>query len=216
MNLKESVLMAVRHAGNVKKGELSPRFSPTNPVGVNAPEGTIALAEMMMKEGIVPDIILSSDLPRNMESAVILAETFGLPEEKVVSFNEMPDPDYGICNDKLPDEVYNILGNGDEEAGKEVLKAWNNDLVLPEGWSFDIPGVINTWEKLAKMVETEYAGKKVLFVSTNSAIRFLPEIMENPVAFGENNNLKVGINSISIFSKTPEDKYWTNNCWNSK
>jgi len=87
------------------------------------------------------------------------------------------------------------LDNGDIEKGKKIIKSWDKNGTLPDGWKADSERIIQAWQEFTE--KEALADKTTLIVTSNGIMRFAPE-------------------GLCIFEKNDKEQYWSCSAWNIK
>lgn len=166
----------------------------------------LRLGTHLKTNGLVPDAVFTSHLARAIQTAEKAQEAMStkLPPEKLTAFNEI---DYGPDENKPETEVVTRLG-------EDALKAWEDNNTPPDGWKVDPAAIIQAWLDFGKRVANDYAGKRVLAVSSGGIIRFAPHLTGDFAGFRAQYKPKVSTGALCQFDF--EDGKWVCKNWNVK
>lgn len=184
-----------------------------------------AVGKYILSEGYHVDKVYAAPLKRTMKTAQLALDEMNsdlsiIPE---IQFSEI---DYGPDENKTEEEVAirlgqnyvkqnNLLIDNDEQVisyGKEIIKQWDKDTTVPDGWSVDVEKIIATWHHFADEIGD---GETVMICSSNGIIRFAPHILEMSYEqFCKEYDIKVATGSVSVFEN--KGGKWTCVEWNVK
>jgi len=122
-----------------------------------------ALAEMLQKAHIMPEIVVAGPLQRTRRTAEIVAETLKIPSNKIHIDARLTEIDYGTWEGKSSEAII-AAGDGAE------LAAWNKASVFPTtpGWSPSEAQIIV--DSCAIMAELNTGTS--LIITSNGILRF--------------------------------------------
>jgi 2,3-bisphosphoglycerate-dependent phosphoglycerate mutase len=166
----------------------------------------LRLGTHLKTNNLVPDAVFTSHLARAIQTAEKAQESMGtkISPEKLAVFNEI---DYGPDENKPEAEVVARLG-------EEALKAWDEHGTVPDGWKVDPQAIIQAWLDFGQRVAKDYAGKRVLIVSSNGIIRFAPHLTGDFAGFRAQHKIKVSTGALCQFDL--EGGKWICKNWNVK
>ncbi|MFI3240085.1 MAG: histidine phosphatase family protein [Bacteroidales bacterium] len=167
----------------------------------------------LKSKGIIPDRVYASPLLRAKETAKLAIEELGL-ETKLIELDDFTEIDYGVDENQTEDVVRLRLGNGDPEKGKEIIKLWDKEAIVPNGWKVNPQQIIDTWLKFADNNIAD--NETVLVVSSNGVIRFAPYLTGDFEKFTNEFGIKVATGGVSIFEKNKTNNSWICTEWNTK
>lgn len=222
----ERTLIVARHGNTFKKGDLVTRVGAKTDLPLVEEERGRNIGRYLRLEKIIPTRVLVAPLKRTRETALLALKELGsdIPLEEADIFTEV---DYGPDENKSEEEVLKRLGasalkkeNLDKDfskteilkAGKEVLKAWDQRAIVPDGWHVNVNAIISSWLSFAKSIKD---GEKVLVVSSNGIIRFMPHILTLDYrSFCNTHTIKVATGNLCIFKFNDMNKEWEKFHWN--
>ncbi len=203
----KTTLLVARHGNTFAPGDVVTRVGartdlPLVPAGL---EQGRKLGAYLREHELVPDVVFCSGLKRTQQTAEQALEVMGVRRAlNVLSlFNEI---DYGVDENKPEERVV-------ARVGAEALKAWDENAVVPDGWQVDVDGIIRGWKAFGDEVVRNYAGKKVLVVTSNGIARFAPHLTEDFEGFRERFKLKL---STGAFGMLVHEGGWKVEGWNVK
>ncbi len=127
-----------------------------------------------------------------------------LPLHALVEFNEV---DYGVDENKPEEQVVNRIG-------KETLKAWDQDAIVPPGWNIDVSALKKTWKNFAIKILDQYTGKIILVVTSNGIARFSGCLTGDFEQFKNTHKLKISTGALCIFENDGSSQNWDCVGWN--
>ncbi len=131
----------------------------------------------------------------------------GRSDIKIISDARLIEIDYGIDEGKPEKDVIARLG-------AEALEDWNKHAIVPKGWNVDTEKVVDMWHKIAREAEELHKGQKVLIVTSNGLLRFVPHITGDFDAFSQKHDLKIATGGLCVFEKLAASKTWACVLWN--
>ena len=214
-------LIIVRHGNTFLPDQTPTRVGGRTDLPLVEQNKALAVAKWLKEHDIIPDIIYAAPLLRTMQTATIIKSALHLNDE-IIEHNDFVEIDYGPDEDKIENEVIQRLGSLNKnvslsesqiiENGKLILKQWDDQAIVPQGWKVDVNKIISDWKEFVNAIPDN---SKVLICSSNGIIRFAPHILGDKYSeFVMNHNLKVATGSISIFSS--DEKEWNCDLWNLK
>lgn len=201
-------LMIARHGNTFRAGEVVRRVGLTDlPLVESGLEQGQMIGRYLQSENLMPDILYVSELRRTQQTAVEAMKILGvsLPMHALESFNEI---DYGVDENQPEEAVVQRLG-------KDVLKAWDEQAIVPQGWKVDPAQIISNWKKFADDVSAKYEGKNILVVTSNGIARFAPHITGDIEGFRARYPLKIATGALCIF-ENDGGNVWACKGWNIK
>jgi phosphohistidine phosphatase len=109
------------------------------------------MAQMLAKQGIKPDMLLSSPAKRALTTAIFFAETFNISPEEVqresTIYEAFPKEIHRIIS-KLPDSAKNVMLFGHNPTMTEVANSFTEDFIdnIPTCGVIKIVSSAETWE----------------------------------------------------------------------
>jgi len=218
-------LIIVRHGNTFSKNDTPTRVGARTDLSLVEREKSANAAKYLMNEGLYPNKIYSSPLKRTMETAQIIKQEMGLNVD-IVPALEFREIDYGPDENQKEDDVLLRLGmrfvqehniNENEEhllkqRGKEVIRRWDEEAIVPYDWIVDIPSIKRSWKNFAGNLENNDI---TLVVTSNGIIRFAPCILnESYESFCSRYPIKVSTGGICIF-ESANNSEWNLLSWNN-
>lgn len=225
-----TMIIIARHGNTFRSDEIPRRVGKYSDLPlVETAKGT-KIGSYLSEHDMIPDTVFAAPLKRTMETASLAIAAMGgnIPLIPVDDFTEV---DYGPDENQTEEAVYERLGNyfiketgsrgrafsRDQilEQGKMIVQQWDRDAVVPPGWKVDTDSIINSWINFSEMILKNYAGKKVLVVSSNGIIRFAPYITGDFHGFAQEHAIKVATGALCIFEQELGHN-WECKAWNVK
>lgn len=184
-----------------------------------------AIGKYLLSRGIALDKAYAAPLKRTMGTAQLALEELD-SDLNIIPIDAFVEVDYGPDENKTENEVMMRLGReyvksdqltiGSEDEylkyGKNILKEWDAEAIVPQGWQVDAQQIIEAWHSFAAEIGE---GETVLLCSSNGIIRFAPHILAQPYdEFCQQHEIKVATGSVSIFEE--QNGKWMCSEWNSK
>ena len=219
-------LIIVRHGNTFNKGDTLLRVGARTdlPLTEEGLQQCYNVGTALKKRGVTPDEILCAPLQRTRQSAeqIIKGLETTIPYTVAEFLTEL---DYGEDDGKPEDDITIRLGKialpsptatVDElrEKGKQVLKQWDNDFILPEGWKHldaKMNELRTAWKDFGKTLETSKKDRTVIAVTSNGVARFAKVLTDQPIPA---TSLKLGTGCFAVF--TYDGTHWTCTEWNTK
>jgi probable phosphoglycerate mutase len=161
-------IFIVRHGNTFDKGDIVTRVGartdlPLSSSGQTQAEALALHFMVTLSEGF--DTAYCSPLQRTRQTAeAILAVRSPRPDLETLEF--LREVDYGVDENQPEDAVVARLGEA-------ALQAWDEQAVVPPGWSVDPEGIKAAWKKLIGSLASQSATDRVLIVTSNGVARFL-------------------------------------------
>ena len=158
----------VRHGNTFDKGDIVTRVGartdlPLSSSGQTQAEALALHFMVTLTEGF--DTAYCSPLQRTRQTAeAILAVRSPRPDLETLEF--LREVDYGVDENQPEEAVVARLGEA-------ALQAWDEQAVVPPGWSVDPEGIKAAWKQLIGSLAKETATDRVLIVTSNGVARFL-------------------------------------------
>jgi 2,3-bisphosphoglycerate-dependent phosphoglycerate mutase len=204
----KTTLLIARHGNTFSPGDVITRVGartdmPLSPSGL---EQGRKLGVYLRKQNLLPDVVFTSALLRTKQTAEQAFAAAGVTKTLNINplFNEI---DYGTDENRPETEVVARLG-------ADALRAWDEDAVVPNGWKVDVSALIQGWMNFGVGVARDYAGRKILVVTSNGIARFAPHLTGNFEGFRREHKLKISTGALCIF--THENGVWRVEEWNVK
>ena len=201
-----TTLIIARH-GNT----FDPEDTPTRvgartdlPLVEKGHEQAKAIGQYIKENRLIPDVVYSSTLQRTIETAEIAVKESGVtnPIFQLDIFNEI---DYGPDENKVEADVIARIG-------KDAIKAWDSDAIVPDGWKIDPQEVIENWIGFADQISAHHDNETVLVVTSNGIARFAPHITGDFEGFRANHNIKLSTGALGILKH--DGLQWSVEEWN--
>ncbi|MFH1157753.1 MAG: histidine phosphatase family protein [Pseudomonadota bacterium] len=207
--MSKTLLMIARHGNTFAPGDTVTRVGRTDlPLVESGLEQGRRLGRYLKAAGLVPDVIFTSGLKRTIQTSEQAQAEMGtsLPARSLAIFNEI---DYGPDENKPEEAVVARLG-------ADVIKAWDTAAIVPNGWKIDPEAIVRNWKNFAADVLKNYAGKKVLVVTSNGIARFSPHLTGDFDGFRSTHSLKISTGALCIFEYDGTVARWVCKEWNQK
>lgn len=210
--MKSRIIIA-RHGNTFKKGETPTRVGARTDLSLVEEQRGRSIGKFLYEHDLIPDIIYASPLKRAKQTAELAIEEMHI-DKRIINLDSFTEIDYGPDENKTEEEVMRRLGNGNLDAGKKIIDAWDKEAIVPYGWLVNPKAIINTWENFAN--NFEHIHKTVLIVTSNGIIRFAPYLTGDFASFSEKHAIKVSTGGVCIFEKEDNERHWDCVEWNIK
>jgi len=204
----KTTLLIARHGNTFSPGDVVTRVGartdmPLSPSGL---EQGRKLGLYLREHNLLPDIVFTSALLRTKQTAEQAFAAAGIAKTININplFNEI---DYGIDENRPEAEVV-------ARVGADALKAWDDDAVVPDGWKVDVEAIIRGWKNFGVGAARDYAGRKILVVTSNGIARFAPHLTGDFEGFRREHKLKISTGALCVFAY--EANTWKVEGWNIK
>ncbi len=207
-------LIIARHGNTFRPDEIPTRAGCRTDLPLVEETKGRAIGRYLLEKGWLPDITYCSPLQRTLQTAQLALQELNVAVTPIIveCFNEI---DYGPDENQPEEAVMLRLGEGDMERGKAIIKAWNDEAVVPNGWLVDTELIIKQWLQFSIMISNHNRlESNVLVVSSNGIIRFAPYLTGNFNKFAQNHSIKVKTGGICVLEKYDSETYWTLRHWN--
>ena len=199
-----TILVIARHGNTFEQGDTLRRVGARTDMALTdkGREQARGLGAYLKEQELVPAVIYSSLLKRTIETAEIAAKEAGFPQSafSLEIFNEI---DYGPDENKIEEDVVNRVG-------KQALKDWDEQAVVPEGWLVDPDQIIRDWHSFAAHICND--DEIVLVVTSNGIARFAPHITGDFEGFSNRHSIKIATGALCILQY--KDDKWSILEWN--
>ena len=205
----KTLLIIARHGNTFANGDIVTRLGKTDlPLVEKGLEQGRKLGRYLKSEDLIPDAVFTSSLKRTIQTAEQAQSEMGtsFPVRSLAVFDEI---DYGQDENKSEKDVVARLGAA-------AIKAWDTDSVVPDGWKIDPEAIVRNWKIFAEDVLKNYAGKKVLVVTSNGIARFSPHLTGDFEGFRAGHGLKISTGALCIFEYDNAALCWVCKEWNLK
>ncbi len=220
-------LIVVRHGNTFNSGDVILRVGSATDIPLT--EKGVAQGEAVGRElaarGFAVEQIFFAPLQRTRRSAEGIAGAY--PGVAMESAEFLTELDYGQDDGKPEDDVVLRLGIAEScnaltpevsldelrESGKNALKKWDSEAVLPAGWSFLAPRVAElekNWQDFADMIVEKFSGRTVVAVTSNGIARFSKVIL--PENSNLDGSLKLATGAFGVYEYA--DGVWQCAKWN--
>lgn len=191
----------------------------------------VRVGQWIKEHHLVPDVIFCAPLMRTLQTAdEILRELNPAIITGPVISEFLTELDYGEDDGQPENDVILRLGaiylrnqitqkttiSELRLAGMDVLRRWDQDAVIPEGWEHLIeyvPTLITSWKNFADMLLERWSGKTVIAVTSNGIARFSRYLLPEE-SYQACPSLKLATGALGVYS---HDGYaWNRTAWNVK
>lgn len=226
--MQTTKLIVARHGATFNKGDVILRVGAKTNIPLSE-EGRVQarrLAARIEELGYYPTRIFSAPLRRALETSLEISSRFHLEASPAVA-DFLTELDYGEDDGRPETDVVKRLGSMEpeaspsaspeklEELGKNALKRWNTQNILPQGWDFlrnRVERLETEWRQFGKDVATRFPSETVVAVTSNGIARFsfslLPENAKRPL------DTKLSVGSFGIYEFTRNR--WELKAWNER
>ena len=207
--MSKTLLIIARHGNTFAPEDTVTRLGKTDlPLVKSGLEQGRKLGRYLKNAGLIPDVIFTSSLKRTVQTAEQAQSEMGtsLPAHPLEIFNEI---DYGPDENKPEGTVVARLG-------ADVIKAWDTEAVVPDGWKINPEVITQNWRDFAADVLKNHTGKKVLVVTSNGIARFSPHLTGDFKGFLSTNSIKIATGALCIFEYDSAVPCWVCKEWNLK
>lgn len=196
-----TTLLIARHGNTFLPDEPPRRVGartdlPLVPSGVDQAR---KLGAYLHDHNLEPDTVYCSALQRTQHTATLAAQNRTTVVDPV--FNEI---DYGIDENQPEDQVRIRLGD-------DVMHAWEQDGLMPPGWSPSPQVIHKHWADFADALPQ---GSKTLVVTSNGIARFALYLTGDWEQARTQYGLKLATGALGILTRREEDVFWTVAGWN--
>ena len=173
-------LYVLRHGNTFDPGAVPLRIGGrTNlPLSASGREQIQALAAHFVQEAVRFDYVFVSPLLRTRETAAGLFAAMGGEIPAMLPLEFLREIDYGPDEGQPEPAVV-------QRVGVEALKAWDEQGILHPSWKLDMAGLKKSILQFGTKILTEFAGKRVLTVTSNGIARFFPVFLLDPARGAE-------------------------------
>lgn len=201
-----TTLIIARHGNTFEEGE-TPRYigARTDLTLTERGRGQArAIGRYLKDNALIPDAVYSSTLKRTIETAQIAVEESRVanPVFPLEIFDEI---DYGPDENKTRQDIAARIG-------EQALTDWDENGIVPPGWSLDPAQAIRNWMDFADQIRAHDDNETVLAVTSNGIARFAPHITGDYGAFRKTHHPKMATGALSVF--LCENGIWRLQAWN--
>ena len=207
--MKKTRLIIARHGNTFSKGEIVRRVGTTDlPLVDSGLAQGRALGSYLKENQLIPDIIITSQLKRAIQTAEQAQMTMQthLTIDTFAEFNEI---DYGP-DENQPEE--NVIAR----IGTDALKAWESHAMVPMGWKVTPEDIIQTWQDVAEKILKNHPEKTILIITSNGIARFAPYLTGDFDTFRKQHGIKIATGALCVFERAENSHDWTCLEWNTK
>ncbi len=161
-------LFIARHGNTFDSGDIPLRVGKGTDLSLSksGQEQAKQLGLFLNKTNAKMDEVYVSSLKRTQETAHI-----ALPHFPYIVDSIFDEVDYGIDEGQPESSVVHRIG-------KEALKQWDEEGVVPQGWNINTEKIIQNWKQFSINCIKKYPlGGMVLVVTSNGIARFAPYIL---------------------------------------
>jgi len=225
--MNKTRLIVVRHGNTFNAGDLIRRVGAATDIPLTekgVAQGS-AVGKALKAAGIEVDKIFSAPLLRTKRSAQEIAASY--PGTEICEEKFLTELDYGIDDGAAEDDVVLRLGIVESaasinaatslddlrSAGKEALRRWDKEAVLPRAWEHlkdDVADRSVQWRKFGAMVSEKFASKTVVAVTSNGIARFSTALLDENSRLPESLKLATGAYGIYVC----DNGKWVCEAWN--
>ncbi|MCL9780958.1 histidine phosphatase family protein [Vibrio sp. S4M6] len=190
-----TTLIIARHGNTFLPSETPTRVGARTDLDLVESARSEAVGQYLLQNNLLPDVVLSGPLKRHKQTAEIICKQVDYDASHIVESHFLNEIDYGPDENQPEEAVMLRLGHGDMEKGKTIIKQWNQDAIVPDGWLVDPEQLEQSWHRLAASIVDQYANQTVLLVSSNGLMRF-SNVLDESYQY---ESLKVPTGGICIF-----------------
>lgn len=203
-----TTLIIARHGNTFAPDETPRRVGARTdlPLVPSGHEQARKLGRYLHDHNLVPAQIFTSKLQRTRQTAEIASIEMGvsIPLKASDIFNEI---DYGFDENRPEDQVIARIG-------EEALKFWEQDAVMPEGWSPNPREIRQNWLDFAANLLRQHEGEKTLVVTSNGIARFAFHLTPDWTETISTHGLKLSTGALGILTRKKDAGHWTVAGWN--
>ncbi len=223
--MQTTKLIVARHGNTFNKGDVILRVgSRTNlPLTEEGHEQGRRLGAKLREMKLYPTRFYSAPLRRAVETSLEIASQFDLGAPPQIA-DFLTELDYGEDDGRPESEVVKRLGaleatSSDpspqeiETLGKEALKRWDTERVLPVGWRFlqdRVNRLEDDWRAFGRKIASRYPAETIVATTSNGIARFslglLPPSEKRPA------DAKLSTGAFGVF--TLDAGFWKLEAWN--
>lgn len=203
-----SRLIIARHGNTFAPHDVVTRLGVTDaPLVEKGMQQAAALGAWLMRHDTIPDVMITSALQRTREMGRIAAEVMGrdIPQHIDARLNEI---DYGVDENQPEAQVIARIG-------ADAIRAWDEEMLLPEGWHADINAIICGWHDMAQAARAA-THRTTLVITSNGIARFAPHITGDMEGFRAHYPLKMATGAVSSFVWDESCGRWQCEYWNER
>lgn len=198
-----TTLIIARHGNTFRSTDPPTRVGARTdlPLTEEGEEQALRLGHHLKSKNIKPDRVLTSQLRRTIDTARLacVAMACECAPEPLAFLNEI---DYGPDENQTDDHVR-------ERVGEAALKNWDENMVMPEGWSPRPTEIILAWKNFLSDDSALGDGSTTFAVTSNGIARFALCLTTN----GREFKPKLGTGCYGIITRD-KNGLWSVTGWN--
>ena len=212
--MKKTTLIIARHGNTFTKDQIPTRIGGKTDLPLIEEKKGLSIGKYLKDHNLLPNIIFAGPLLRTVQTAVLSIKGMELNEMPIIITELFREVDYGPDENKTEEQIQFRLGKGNLKKGKQIIDNWNKNGIVPNGWLIDKDYLIKAWKTFATDKEKQYAGQKILIITSNGIARFSPYLTASFDDFASKNEIKINTGALCIFEKAESDKHWNCLSWN--
>jgi len=150
--MKETRLIVVRHGNTFIEGDIVTRIGKNTDIPLVETLKSENIGQYLIFNNLFPDIIFTGPMQRQYQTAELIIKKMNL-QIKPTLINDFSEIDYGIDENKQEKDVLMRIG-------KQAIKLWDEELVVPVGWNVDVQELKESWRRFLNHIENEYCNKE--------------------------------------------------------
>lgn len=199
-----TTLIITRHGNTFEAGETPRRVGARTDLPLTQQGHLQAqkIGEYLKENNLLPGTVYTSHLQRTIQTAqeILSSANLNLPTQPIDIFNEI---DYGPDENQTEDRVIARIG-------QTALQHWEDDAVLPPGWSPNAETIRADWARFADGITQN---ETTLVVTSNGIARFALALTNHFDASRKQFSLKLATGAFGILDHTPGTG-WAVRDWN--
>ncbi len=203
-----TTLIIARHGNTFSPDETPRRVGARTDLPLVSSGHTQAkkLGHYLHDHSLLPDRVYTSRLKRTKQTADIALTSVAhdVPVSALPVFDEI---DYGPDeNREEPDVVARI--------GEAALRDWEQDGIMPQGWSPDAATIRRNWTDFALQMIRLHEGEKIMVVTSNGIARFALHLMPDWTSAKQEAGLKLSTGAFGLLTHRKDALHWSLAGWN--
>lgn len=198
-----TTLIIARHGNTFRSTETPTRVGARTdlPLTEEGEEQALRLGHHLKSQNMAPSRIYTSQLRRTIDTARLACVAMACTSEAtpLAFLNEI---DYGPDENKTDADVR-------ERVGEAALKNWDENMVMPDGWSPRPTEILLSWKSFLDSQSPSAVDETALLVTSNGIARFALCLTDNGRAFKP----KLGTGCYGIITQN-KNGLWTVTGWN--